>query len=1067
MDFGNNFYPLIHRIQVFVLMVFSFAALSSCNDSDNSKIVWNPQMANSLDELKAGFNNPSIDFSPAPLWVWNDKVTNEKIDFDLEQFKDKGIHMVFIHPRPGLITEYLSNEWFELVKHTVDKARELDMKVWLYDENSYPSGFAGGHVPAATFSTSDPIAGLTLKRLETLSETDTTSYFLILKQMGNTFANITNSKNKYYGQPGNYYAFTKWYYPKGEGWYGGFSYVDLLAYGITEKFIKLTMDGYEEYIGNEFGKLVPGIFTDEPNINTIGGPRSVIRYTPVLFNRFEKKYGYQLEPYLPCLYDEIGDWKNVRHDYYALLLEMFTERWSEPWQKYTDDKAMKWTGHYWEHGWPDPKHGADNMAMYEYHQYPGIDMLFNSELRADQFGNIRSVKELSSVVNQLDKARALSETYGGSGWELTFNDMKRQGDWEYVLGVNFMNPHLSHMTLKGARKRDYPQSMSYHTPWWENYKPLNDYFRRLSFALTAGKQVNRILILEPTSTSWMLYSPLRNMADGPTPPIEKLKEEFQQLLTLLEKQQIEYDLGSESIIKNHGSVNGNKFVVGSRAYDLVVLPPMFENLMGPTYELLLNYLNGGGKVLSLGGFPARLDGNASTSMAQELGKFPDQWIKAETVDQQILKNYLSQNDFQPENPGDWGGDVFHMRRILKDGQLYFFTNYDKGEMANISFSGKGKSVTEFDLMTGEYHLLDVAPEEGMVNLSFSLLPSGSKLLFISENSGSGEKMHLNPDPQGTPIQTSPSTITRLSPNTFTIDYCDVSVANKSFKDIYFFTAADTIFKVYLKDKYGPHYNPWSNAVQYRTRLLDKNTFDENSGFEVNYHFLLDEAFTPTAIKAVFESLPNYKIFINGNEINANTGDWWLDKQFSIFDIASQAKPGRNTLTIKAQPMDILAEVEPIYLVGEFGVVSTDAGWKLIPDNSIQIGSWKMQHMPFYSQSVVYSKTIEKPATGKVKVKLNHWKGTVAEVKVNGENAGIIGWAPNELEISDLLKEGENQVEVIVTGSLKNLMGPHHMNPEPGFVTPWSFINAPQHQPSGSEYDMLDYGLLEDFEIVSY
>jgi hypothetical protein len=91
-------------------------------------------------------------------------MTNEMIDFQMKEFKNTGTHMVFIHPRPGLITEYLSNEWFELVKHTVDKARELDMKVWLYDENSYPSGFAGGHVPAATFATSDPIAGLQLNK---------------------------------------------------------------------------------------------------------------------------------------------------------------------------------------------------------------------------------------------------------------------------------------------------------------------------------------------------------------------------------------------------------------------------------------------------------------------------------------------------------------------------------------------------------------------------------------------------------------------------------------------------------------------------------------------------------------------------------------------------------------------------------------------------------------------------------------------------------------------------------------------------------------------------------------
>jgi len=45
-----------------------------------------------------------------------------------------------VHPRPGLLTEYLSDEWFHLFDYTVQKGKELDMKVWIYNENSYPSG---------------------------------------------------------------------------------------------------------------------------------------------------------------------------------------------------------------------------------------------------------------------------------------------------------------------------------------------------------------------------------------------------------------------------------------------------------------------------------------------------------------------------------------------------------------------------------------------------------------------------------------------------------------------------------------------------------------------------------------------------------------------------------------------------------------------------------------------------------------------------------------------------------------------------------------------------------------
>ena len=147
---------------------------------------------------------------------------------------------------------------------------------------------------------------------------------------------------------------------------------------------------------------------------------------------------------------------------------------------------------------------------------------------------------------------------------------------------------------------------------------------------------------------------------------------------------------------------------------------------------------------------------------------------------------------------------------------------------------------------------------------------------------------------------------------------------------------------------------------------------------------------------------------------ASPGVWWLDKGFSVFDINEHVKSGMNTLTIKVRPMDILAEVEPIYLVGAFGVESTPSGWTLIPEDNMQLGSWKEQKMPFYSQSVSYSKSFEKPSNSHVKVRLREWAGTVAEVKANGKSAGIIGWAPYELEISDFLQEGENKVGVLKT-----------------------------------------------------
>lgn len=79
--------------------------------------------------------------------VWNGKVTEIEINRMLKDFKDAGCGGAFIHPRPGMITEYMSDEWYSLYRYAVDKGKEMGLDIWIYDENSYPSGFAGGHVP--------------------------------------------------------------------------------------------------------------------------------------------------------------------------------------------------------------------------------------------------------------------------------------------------------------------------------------------------------------------------------------------------------------------------------------------------------------------------------------------------------------------------------------------------------------------------------------------------------------------------------------------------------------------------------------------------------------------------------------------------------------------------------------------------------------------------------------------------------------------------------------------------------------------------------------------------------
>jgi hypothetical protein len=1004
--------------------------------------------ATAQQNLAKAFAHPGKQYGSAPLWVWHTKITRPIIDSMMKEFKQNAFGGVMVHPRPGLVTEYLSNEWYDLFSYTVQKGKQLGLDVWIYDENSYPSGFAGGLLPHQMPESYNQGQMLRLTKA-TGCPADTSGIFICLKEENGSFTDITPAINTEKGKTGNYYCFSKAYYQKQAGMVGppDYPYVDLMVKGVTEKFIDISCKGYEKIVGAEFGKTVPGIFSDEPSIPAHGAGQ--IRWTPDLFTTFQQLWGYDLKTQLPSLFEETGDWKKVRHNFQRTLLHLFIERWSKPMYNYTQQHHLKWTGHYWEHGWPDPGEGPDNMAMYAWHQQPGIDMLFNqfNETSANaQFGNIRSVKELASVANQLNKSRTLSETYGGGGWELTFKDMKRLADWEYVLGVNFLNQHLSMMTLTGVRKYDYPQSFSYHAPWWPYYKTLNQYYARLSFALSQGQQLNNILIVEPTSSAWM-YS----LNGKPNKRMHEIGSLFQAFVTRLEKMQVEYDLGSENIIKDHGKAANGKFIVGSRHYTTVVIPPGMENIDAPTYKLLKAFVEQGGKLLQFEELQ-RVDG----AVSNELEKFNQPLLE---LDPDVINQHFQSTGLTIKKEG---GNLYHHRRQLSDGQLLFLSNASMETATNATVQIKGKDVLLLDLFTGEIFDYTEKGKDDFVNFHCNIPPAGSLLLFVANGKQSGYKKYLAPE-NTTTITTTPLKVIRPAYNTLMIDFCDVQLKDTLLKDCHTFTASRITFQ-----KHGFTKDPWDHQMQFKDRIIARDTFSKGTGFTATYHFTIDAQINYQQFKAVVEQGNLWKkITINGTPVQPQKNQWWLDRSFAVLEIGQYLQAGENTLSISIDPMSVYAEIEPVYILGNFNITPATKGWTLTAPQPLQVGSWKQQGFPLYAQGITYVKECNLTDTkGGYAIQLGDWKGTVATVKVNGVQAGIIIAEPNMLEISRYLKKGNNRIEVTVIGSLKNLLGPHHNNPKPGLVGPGHWSNVKTH-PSGSEYQLYDYGLMQDFQVVKY
>lgn len=957
-----------------------FAQISKMN------LLNNPTVEEVRETCQTG---PGRHFATAPLWVWNDLLTEEQIRQTLNDLASQHVMQAFVHPRPGLMTPYLSDDWFRLWKVALDEAEKLDMNIGIYDENSYPSGFAGGFVPDSMPDARGQ--GIALQEVKSLEKIDENILFVYQKDAQGHYKNVTAEMKKSGSLPEGDWLLGKRNLASGGSWYGGKYYVDLLKKGVTEKFIEITHKAYLREVGEQFGNRIPLLFTDEPHIH----PADKFSWTDELPEYFQQLCRYSLVDVIPLLQYEtthtlddgtVIDWKKARYDYYKTLLKMFIERWSIPNFAFCEENNIEHSGHYWEHDWPSMHNGPDTMAMYAWQQRPAIDQLMNiwSDDVHTLLGNNRSVRELRSAANQLGHARTLSETYGAGGWDLRFEDMKRIGDWTYALGVNTTVEHLSFITIRGARKHDHPQSFSYHASWWKDYHALEDYHTHLSYLTSQGAQKNDFLVIQPTTTAWMYQNNSK---------MNQIGNSFARYIRELEAAQIEYDLGSEDIIARLGSTGNGTFensdgttvqepalIVGKAVYRYVVLPPALENLDKSTLVLLRDFVAKGGKVFYFDELPRYISGISTDSLDEKTDQIYKEWAKnadtdpvggvdalaAKMKDFGIVRVDRESSDVlaflqpvifvkpeegvqaaqeTPNGASKTAADalinrekLFHQRRHLADGEFLFVCNSDMDNAAEGSIvrrttrSGEEKiywsKIEQIDLQSGKAFFCANASFDQNADaerIDFTLPPCGSLALLMTN--GDSPFVSEKPEVKEEVVIQPKETpkVNRLSPNVLVVDYCDLKIGDKSWDSRYFFATNDTLWKTYGFS--GG--NPWRHSVQFRDQLVSR-TFDKNSGFESAYRFHIDEKYMKTAagkeISAVVESAEKYEITCNGKPVSPKEGEWFIDRSFGVIDINGCIQAGENTLTIKASPMNMYCEIMPIFVVGDFSLLNDKQGF---------------------------------------------------------------------------------------------------------------------------------------------
>ncbi len=972
------------------------------------------------------FKNPTCEYRGTPFWAWNSYLEKDELCRQIEIFKKMGLGGFHMHVRTGLENEYMGEEYMNLVDSGVEKAKSEDMLAWLYDEDRWPSGGAGGivtkeHKYRQRFISFTADYDKTVKEyMESggnIEEGDIKllcCYDIVLDDEG--FLVSQDRVDKDGACRG-----TKWYLLElvepDNTWHNNQAYLDTLNPDAVKKFIEVTHEKYYEKSGREFGETIPAIFTDEPQVSRKTKLRNSsdtdceieMPWTDRLPEVYREKYGCDVFEHLPEIIWQLPEGVSSPHRYYyhEIITELFSDAFSNQIGKWCDEHNIALTGHMMEENSLESQTHSVGEAMRSYPGFgiPGIDLLCNSR-------EFTTAKQCQSAVHQYGKEGMLSELYGVTAWDCDFRIYKFSGDWQAALGVTVRVPHLSWYAMQGEAKRDYPASISYQSPWYEKYPLIEDHFARLNTALTRGKPVVRVGVIHPVESFWLEYGPNDKTEIART----KLEEQFFSITDWLLEGSIDFDFISEALLTDLNETASAPLKVGNMEYDAVVVPGC-ETLRSTTVEKLSAFRNAGGKLIFAGSAPGYVDAIPSDS-AKELFAVSEcvGFTRGEIL--RALEDYRTLTIRNAD--GTLSYDHMYQLREDSDCRWLFIcknkepANKDISRYKDIAVTVRGEYRCEvWDTQSGKVSEAEVSYRGGNTVIGYRLYDYNSLLLCLIPGRGetSFKENTIDTD-KGEYIKECDS-FELSEDNVLLLDMAEFSVDGGGFRPKEEILRLDNIAReeVSLPERGGAIVQPW----------VVKNTAVEHT---ITLRFTFESEIDYSGASLALEDPEKASIDFNGKKVDNTATENYID--IKIFKVSlPDIKKGRNILTVTL-PLGERTNTENMFILGRFGVRvrGREAVITAYPEK-VYFGDLTSQGFPFYGGNITY-RFKAKPSGGKLAITANHYRGALIGVKVDGKEAGNIIYPPYTL-VCDCADDSEKEIEMTLYTHRYNTFGPVHLS----------------------------------------
>jgi len=972
------------------------------------------------------FKNPTKEYRAAPFWAWNCELSKEMLEKEIEVMKEMGFGGYYMHTRVGMATKYLSEDFMELVRACIEKGKEEDMYSYLYDEDRWPSGTAGGFTTNGTpenlqkmlcFTYTPYDDGtLVLDSDKAKAKAPNSKYELIACYDIELDAESSLVSYKEIGLGDEPEAgHEKWFaYME----YGG--YCDTMRKATIDKFIKITYDAYKNACGKDFGVDAPTIFTDEPNMRTkkpferaSDKTSAVLPYTDDMAETFFGAYGISLTEHMPELFWERADGEpsRVRYLYHDHSTERFAEAFADNIGRWCEENGIIFTGHVLEEPtlYSQTRCVGEAMRHYRGFQLPGIDMLCD-------WRELNTAKQAQSAANQFGKEGVMSELYGVTNWDFDFRGHKLQGDWQAALGVTHRVPHLYWVSMGGEAKRDYPASIGHQSPWYKEYKHIEDHFARVNTVMTRGKPCVRLAVVHPIESYWLNFGP----ADQTGAKRSAMGDRFKELTNWLLFGLQDFDFICEALLPEQYRETESGFAIGEMKYDAVIVPYM-ETIRGTTLEALEKFRAHGGKVIFMGELPKYVDAvksDAARALAESCTKIA--WSQTAVLEELEAERFIDvrkPDGYAPE-------DIIY--RLRDDGDIkHIFishvnkVDYDTAPITGNIISLKGEwTVWEYDTMAGEKRRIAVKYKGGKTVFPWVCTVSSSLLLELTPGRDTEEGGYVYAEPRFTKASypAHKADFALEEPNVLLLDRAAYAWnGGKESGTLDVLKIDEALHEKLTGQSYTRRGKPqpWQMPLNKNPKDTVALKFTFNSEIEYEGAHLALEY--PEFSEVVF----------NGEAVPMNIDGHYVDEAIVTVPLPKIIK-GENTLTVNLRYSNATS-VEAYYILGNFGVDVHGyyATVTALPEK-LYFEDVTRQKLGFYGGNIKYSFKIN--GGGKKTLEISKYRGAVIKVFVDGEEKGYIDFPPHRLSLGDLA-EGEHTVDLVLYGNRMNTFGQLHKTNE--------------------------------------